>query len=121
MNVIEYLTDKFMPSDKFTLEYWEIYVCDGMSAAIHNDFIKVVEIYVPELNLTINQYTKPVNVFIGSKDRYVSTKNMSGHTPKLIKSIKIFHDSETGNTLKWFANLYKEKKEKENKLVKLFL
>lgn len=57
---------------------------------------------------------------MSTKERYSSRDDMSGHKPKLLQSIEIYNDYETGNTLNWLAEFYKNKKEKEEKLVKLF-
>ena len=59
MNVITYLSNLVSPSrpkaneDEFTLEYYEIWITEGVRAAIHNDFRKITEIYVPELKIAL--------------------------------------------------------------------
>ena len=128
MNVITYLSKRIMgediqraTSDEFTLQYYEMWITEGMMAAIHNSFQKITEIYVPELKLTINQAMSPVNVFICDYDRYTSKDvPMSGHKPKLLKTVIISRKSEAGKTLIWLEDCLKNKKVKEAALVKLF-
>lgn len=128
MNVITYLSKRIMgediqkaTSDEFTLQYYEMWISEGMMAAIHNSFQKITEIYVPELKLTINQAMSPVNVFICDYDRYTSKNEpMSGKRPKLLKSVIISRKSEAGKTLIWLEDCLKNKKVKEAALVKLF-
>ena len=128
MNVITYLSKRIMgediqkaTSDEFTLQYYEMWITEGMMAAIHNSFQKITEIYVPELKLTINQAMSPVNVFICDYDRYTSKNEpMSGKRPKLLKTVIISRKSEAGKTLVWLEDCLKNKKVKEAALVKLF-
>jgi hypothetical protein len=128
MNVITYLSKRIMgediqkaTSDEFTLQYYEMWISEGMMAAIHNSFQKITEIYVPELKLTINQAMSPVNVFICDYDRYTSKNEpMSGKRPKLLKTVIISRKSEAGKTLLWLEDCLKNKKVKEAALVKLF-
>jgi len=127
MDIIKYVSNLISATvqkateDELTLQYWELYICEGMSAAIHGDFHKITEIYVPELKLTINQAISPVNVFLCDYDRYNSkNENMSGHKPKLGKTVIISKTSEAGKTLLWLNEVYTKKKEKEASLCKLF-
>jgi hypothetical protein len=128
MNVITYFSKRLLGDDiqkanqdELTLQYWEIYITEGIRAAIHNDFHRITEIYVPELKLTINQAISPVNVFLCDYDRYNSKNdNMSGHKPKLAKTVIISKKSEAAKTLLWLNEVYTKKKEREANLVKLF-
>jgi len=129
MNVITYLSKRLLGeetitkanSDELTLQYWEIYITEGIRAAIHKDFTKITEIYVPELKLTINQAITPINVFICDYDRYNSKNEpMSGHKPKLAKTVIISKKSEAAKNLLWLNDVYTKKKEREATLVKLF-
>jgi len=128
MNVITYLSKRILgediqkaTSDEFTLQYYEMWISEGIMAAIHNSFQKITEIYVPELKLTINQAMSPVNVFICDYDRYTSKNEpMSGRRPKLLKTVIISRKSEAGRTLIWLEDCLKNKKVKEAALVKLF-
>ncbi len=128
MNVISYLSKRLLGeevpkanSDELTLQYWEIYITEGIRAAIHKDFHKITEIYVPELKLTINQAISPINVFLCDYDRYNSKNdNMSGHKPKLAKTVIISKKSEAAKNLLWLNDVYTKKKEREATLVKLF-
>jgi hypothetical protein len=109
-------------SDELILEYWEVYITEGMSAAMHNEFTKIIEVYIPELKLVINQQGNPINVFILDYDRYSGkTINMSGKNPKLIKTVKLNTISESAQKLIWLADVYMNKKEKEKSLVELFV
>jgi hypothetical protein len=118
MNVIKNLLNP-KNSNEITLEYWEIYISEGVEAACKGRFHKIIEIYVPELELVINQALKPLNVFQSKKDRY-KTKNsdMSGQPAKLIKTVVV--TGEKMETLKWLAKIQKEQKEKKETLVNLF-
>ncbi len=128
MNVITYLSKRILGEDiqkanqdELTLQYWEIYITEGMMAAIHGDFHKITEIYVPELKLTINQAIEPVNVFICDYERYNSkNENMSGHKPKLAKTVIINKKSEAAKNLIWLEEVLTKKKERQATLVKLF-
>lgn len=86
---------------------------------MNGNFEKITEIYIPELELSINQKLKPLNVFISKRDRYVKDKtNMSGQNPTLVKT-KIA-SGEQAETLKWLANVKKEEKQKQERLITLF-
>jgi len=127
MNVITYLSNLVSPSrpkaseDELTLEYYEMWISEGIMAAIHNSFQMITEIYVPELKLTINQAIDPVNVFICDYDRY-NSKNvpMSGKRPKLIKTVIISKKSEAAKNLIWLEEILTKKKERQASLAKLF-
>ena len=61
----------------------------------------------------------PLNIFTGGKNRYiVSNNDMSRHSPKLIKTIKI--NGIVANNLRWLADVEKFKKEKQKSVYKLF-
>jgi hypothetical protein len=128
MDIIRYLSKRLSGEDspkatehELTLEYWEIYITEGMMAAIHKDFHKITEIYVPELKLTINQAISPINVFLCDYDRYTSkNENMSGHKPKLVKTVIISKKSEAAKTLLWLNEVLTTKKERQATLIKLF-
>lgn len=122
MNVIKRLfqSRKSNPDD-LTVEYWELYVCESLRDAMNGKFDNITEIYIPELELSINQKLKPLNVFISKRDRYVKNKNennMSGHTPTLIKTKYVSGDK--ADALKWIANMKKQEKEKQELIVSLF-
>jgi hypothetical protein len=129
MNVITYLSKRLSgqePAPKaneneLTLEYWDIWITEGMMAAIHRDFHKITEIYVPELKLTINQAISPINVFLCDYDRYNSkAEPMSGHKPKLAKTVIISKKSEAAKNLIWLEEVLTKKKERQASLIKLF-
>jgi hypothetical protein len=128
MDIIRYVSKQIIRedipkanSDELTLQYWEIYITEGMSAAIHGDFHKITEIYVPELKLTINQAISPINVFLCDYDRYTSKEEpMSGKRPKLLKTVIISKNSEAAKTLIWLNEVYTKKKEREATLEQLF-
>ncbi len=128
MNVITYLSKRFLGedrpkanSDELTLEYYEMWITEGFMAAIHGDFHKITEIYVPELKLTINQAIEPVNVFICDYDRYTSKNEpMSGKRPKLINTVIISRKSEAAKNLMWLEEVLTKKKEREATLTQLF-
>ena len=128
MNVITYLSKRLLGEEapkanenELTLQYWEIYITEGIRAAIHKDFTKITEIYVPELKLTINQAISPVNVFLCDYDRYNSkNENMTGHKPKLAKTVIISKKSEAAKTLLWLNEVLTTKKERQATLIKLF-
>jgi hypothetical protein len=119
MNFIKYFTKSKtieVTSDELLLEYWEINIV-GEARRPVSSLREITEVYVPELKLAINQEGNPINVFILDYDRYNANTNNS----KLVKSVKIKKDSETGKKLMWLADIYKNKKEKEKSLVELFV
>lgn len=129
MNVISYLSKqlsvKVVPkenSDELTLQYWELWVSEGIRDAMRGNSSKITEIYVPELKLTINTANSPVNVFLCDYDRYIPNKNdvKSGKIPKLVKTVIISKNSEDAKTLIWLNEVYTKKKEREATLIKLF-
>jgi hypothetical protein len=128
MNAIKYFFKRKMGDDipkansnELTLQYYEIWLCEGMMAALHGDFEKITEIYIPELNLTINQANSSLNVFISNYNRYnSSTKSMSGENPKLIKTDTISKKSEAAKNLIWFKDVLTKKKTIDATLTKLF-
>lgn len=119
MNFIKYFTKsktiEILP-DELLLEYWEINIIGEVQRPF-SSIRKITEVYVPELKLVINQEGNPINIFILDYDRYVINRNNS----KLVKSVKIKKDSETGKKLIWLADIYRNKKEKEKSLVELFV
>jgi hypothetical protein len=128
MDIIKYISKRLSGeespkanSDELTLQYYEMWISEGIIAAIHNSFQKITEIYVPELKLTINQATSPVNVFICDYDRYNSKNEpMSGKKPKLVNTVIISKKSEAAKNLIWLEEVLTKKKEREATLVKLF-
>jgi hypothetical protein len=129
MNVITYLSKRLSgqepapkaSEDELTLEYYEMWISEGMRSAIHGDFRKITEIYVPELKLAINLALPPVNVFLVDYDRYSNkVMSMSGKDVKLTKTVIISRKSEAAKTLVWLEDCLKNKKEKEKSLKQLF-
>lgn len=121
MNVIKYLSKSKATLDELTLEYWDIYISDGDMNVLYGNFHKIREIYIPELELIINQTIEPINIFLGSRDRYKpNMKTMYNKSPKLEKTIIITKSSEAAKTLIWLSDIYKSKKEKEKSLTCLF-
>jgi hypothetical protein len=127
MNVIMYLSNLVYPSrpraseDELTLEYYEIYISEGIRSAIHGDFRKITEIYVPELKLAINLALPPINVFLVDYDRYTNKRNsMSGKDIKLVKTVIITKKSDAAKNMLWLEDCLKNKKEKEKSLKELF-
>lgn len=121
MNVIKYLSKSKATLDELTLEYWDIYISDGDMNVLYGNFHKIREIYIPELELIINQTIEPINIFLGSRDRYKpNMKTMYNKSPKLEKTIIITKSSEAAKTLIWLSDIYKSKKEKKKSLTCLF-
>lgn len=123
MNFIKYFTKSKTPkvsSDELLLEYWKKEIMEEPQRPF-TSLREITEVYVPELNLVINKEGNPINIFILDYDRYSGKGRMFGNTPKLVKSVKIRKDSETGKKLIWLADIYKNKKEKEKSLVELFV
>ena len=119
MNFIKYFTKSNTPevsSDELLLEYWKKNII-GEPQRPFTSLREITEVYVPELQLVINQEGNPINVFILDYDRYNPNRNGS----KLVKSVTIKKDSETGKKLIWLAEIYKNKKENEKSLVELFV
>lgn len=117
--LLSYITDYKDPNE-LTVQYWEIYVSDGFYSAAHGEFDKITELYIPEIDLSINMATgPPLNIFTGGRWRYIaSNNNMSRHSPKLIKTIKI--SGTVASNLRWLADVEKFKKEKEKSIYQLF-
>ena len=128
MDIIKYLSKRILGddtptanSDELTLQYYEMWISEGVWTAIRGNFEKITEIYVPELKLTINQAIEPVNVFICDYDRYNSPHEpMSGHRPKLVKTVIISKNSEAAKNLIWLEEVLTKKKERQATLIKLF-
>lgn len=121
MNISKYFSKPVAMSNELTLEYWDIYISDGFMEALHGNFSKITEIYIPELELTINKAIDPINIFMSSKDRYKDDRDsVSGKPPKLEKTIIITKNSDAAKTLMWLADIYKNKTEKEKSLITLF-
>ncbi len=113
-----FASKKTNPND-LTVEYWEIYICENLRDAMNGNFDKITEIYIPELELSINQKLKPLNVFISTGSRYIQDKpNMSGQKPRLIKTKTV--SGEQAEALKWLALTKKEEKQKQEQLITLF-
>lgn len=127
MNVITYLSNLISPSrptaseDELTLQYYEMWISEGIHAAIHGNFSKITEIYVPELKIAINLAISPINVFLVTYDRYTNKGNpMSGKPIKLLKTVIISRKSPAAKNLLWLEDCLKNKKEKEAPLRQLF-
>jgi hypothetical protein len=127
MNVITYFSKMISPdkpkatSDELTLEYYEIWISEGIRSAIHGNFSKITEIYVPELKIAINLAISPINVFLVTYDRYTNKGNsMSGKPIKLLKTVIISRKSPAAKNLLWLEDCLKNKKEKEAPLRQLF-
>ncbi len=119
MNFIKYLTKSKaieVSSDELLLEYWKKEIIEEPQRPF-TSLREITEVYVPELQLVINKEGNPINVFILDYDRYNPNRNGS----KLVKSVTIKKDSETGKKLIWLAEIYRNKKENEKSLVELFV
>ena len=68
-------------NDNITAEIWEISVSEGISAAIHGDFFKIYELYIPEWNVSFNIADKEINIlsFDNLKERYNKNKTFSSY------------------------------------------
>lgn len=123
---MNFITDLFKSkpnSDELTLEYWELTVTEGIMAAIHGSFQTITEIYIPELNLSLNTAHGQFNIFISDKKRYANQSSNSfgaQPAPKQINTIIIHKTSAIAQILTEFAEFYKNKVEKEKHLEKLF-
>jgi hypothetical protein len=83
--------------------------------------MKITEIYVPELNISINTKGNPLNIFLNPNNRYTpNIKDMAPQQPRLVNTVRIKKSSETGKILIWFKELQETKSEKESHLLKLF-
>jgi hypothetical protein len=118
-----------MSTEKILVEYWQIHVCDGFSGAIHNDYTKITEIYIPELELMINTSLNPIYVrelsYNESALRYERNLNDFDRkvihlNPRLLKTVMIDKTSDEGQSILWIADNNKIKKEKEFNILKLF-
>lgn len=121
MNVVADLLSKVVLADnpkathnELTLEYYEIYISEGIHAAMRGEFSKITEIYIPELKLAINQGLSPVNVFLVTYDRYTNKgSSMSRKDIKLLKPVIINRESEVAKNLLWLEDCLKNKKKRQ--------
>lgn len=121
MDYIKNLLTSTTNPNELILEYYEIHISSNLRSAMNGNFRKIIEIYVPELNLTINRAISPINTFSSEKERYKYNKNIiSPYPPKLIKKVKISKDSDEGKQMIWLAEFYNNKEKNEKSLVKLF-
>jgi len=121
MNNIQYLFKQFFSKEtqenELTLQYWEIYITEGIYAAIHNQFTKITEIHVRELGLSFNQ--AGASMFKPNSDRYTS-KSFKCPKPNLLKTVIISKNSEAGQAILWLNDCFKNKEVEEAKLKQLF-
>ncbi len=122
MNIFKSFLKQWYKSNELNLEYYELYVPDGITDTITCDFIKIIEVYIPELGISFNNLINPIYIFLSSKDRYITNiESISKYPPpKLIKSININKKTTIGKQLIWLAKCYKNKKDIELKIVELF-
>lgn len=107
--------------NELTLQYYELWVTEGIEAAIHGVFHKITEIYVPELKMAINMDNSKVNVILCDTIRYdVKRTCMSGNPSKFIKTVTIRTSSDVGKNLIWLEEGLRKKKETEEMLASLF-
>jgi hypothetical protein len=112
--------DNNISENKIILEFWEIYICDDWCS---RDFKKIIEIYIPEFELSLNTDLDPVNIIKSSRKRYnrdENVKDASGFNPKLLKTEIINKSSDIGQAILWFNEMYNSKKEKEIIVSELF-
>lgn len=70
-------------------EIWEIYISEGVMGAIHGQFSRIEELYVPTLDLVVNLEGN-MNVFFSDGKRYKPKKHSTfGNmkSPKLMKTV----------------------------------
>jgi hypothetical protein len=123
MNLIKYFsnifsnkdtsTEQTTTSDNLTLQYYEITVCYDF---IHGDYNKLIEIYIPELDISIND-SSGIILINNSSYRYNTT---SSTHPTLLKSTIITKNSELGKTLLLFIDVHNIKHRTEHTLKTLF-
>lgn len=67
-------------------EIWTIYVCDGVLAALHDEFYPVVELFIPELNFSVSKKS----YFNSRRDRYAPlSSSFSAPDPEKIGEIEL--------------------------------
>lgn len=101
--------------DELSLEYYEMNITYDSFSAAHNNFITITEIYCPELNLSFNKINNEYNFILNDNDRY-NQKNK----PKLLNILYINRVSHTAQILMKLVEFYKNKKQLEKNLDKLF-
>ena len=52
------------------VELWKIYICDGVIDISHNFKRQILEIYIPEWNISLNSVSGGVHCFRSYKGRY---------------------------------------------------
>ena len=90
-------------SIEITAEVWTISVCEGIMGAIHADFKKINELYIPEWNVAINIHESKLNILSYDKlsKRYSNEnkfESFNNSDPKLLKKITL--SKELTNKLK---------------------
>ena len=121
---MDYIKNLLTPTtnpNELILEYYEIHISSNIHSAMNGNFRKIIEIYVPDLNVSINRAISPINTFLSTKERYTYNKNIiSPYPPKLIKKVKINKESDEAKQIIWLAEFYNKKEENEKSLMKLF-
>ncbi len=126
METLQQLLKKKVVSEELTLQYYELWV-EGIEAGMRGVFLKITEIYVPELNIAINMGNSKVNVFdcdeFHAVIRYDTKRTILatlGYPPKFLKTVTIRTSSTVGKNLVWLEEVLRTKKEKEATLIPLF-
>lgn len=86
------------------VELWALYVTEGFMGAIHGDFTKIQEIYIPALRVSMNYTYGRVNVFSTDYTRYrkqnPNSLNGDRKQPELLSTV-VLHGEEAAH----FRNL----------------
>jgi hypothetical protein len=78
------------PNGELEAQIWEISIVDDFSGFMHNNYYKIKEIYIPELNTSYNNFQRTLNVIVDSASRYdIHSEEENGPAPKLLKKIII--------------------------------
>lgn len=51
-------------------EIWEIKICEGVLGASHGMYKTIKELYIPEINVSLNIVNETINCFLSYSDRY---------------------------------------------------
>jgi hypothetical protein len=89
---------------EFLVEVWEVYVSYGYYSAYLFDYTTNIELYVPELSMTLSTYNNRLNRRISLKHRY-SEKDVNTKYGKLLKTINI--SGQKAKALQWLYDSIK--------------
>jgi hypothetical protein len=86
------LKEKIENVEQVDVEFWEIFIAEGISAAIHGDYRKITEIYFPDWDVAMNYAHGSLNIvsYDNVKSRYTNkNKFHNSPEPNFLKKAKL--------------------------------